>query len=64
MATTRTVKFRQRDITRAFKALAKAGREPARVEIDKDGKIVLILPGERQKTPSAKDWNEALSNDR
>jgi hypothetical protein len=61
MATTRTVKFRQRDITRAFKALAKAGREPARVEIDK---IVLILPGERQKTPSAKDWNEALSNDR
>ena len=34
--------FRQRDLTTAVKAMAKAGVEVARVEIDRDGKIVLV----------------------
>ena len=40
--------FRQADITRAVKAVAEAGVEVARVEIDKAGKIVIVTgkPGE------------------
>ena len=34
--------FRQRDLTTAVKAMAKAGVEVARVEIDRDGKIILV----------------------
>ena len=34
--------FRQRDVTRAVKALAAAGVKLARVEISRDGKIVLV----------------------
>ncbi len=34
--------FRQRDLTAAVKAAVAAGLEVARVEVDKDGKIVVI----------------------
>jgi hypothetical protein len=34
--------FRQRDVTRAVKAIAAAGVGIARVEIDKEGKITII----------------------
>lgn len=33
--------FKQRDVTAAVKAVAKAGVAVARVEIDRDGKIVV-----------------------
>lgn len=35
-------KFKQRDVTRALKATVKAGIAVGRVEIDKDGKIVIV----------------------
>jgi hypothetical protein len=35
--------FRQGDVTRAVKAIAAAGIGIARVEIGKDGKIVLVM---------------------
>jgi hypothetical protein len=38
--------FKQRDMTRAVKAVVAAGLAVARVEVDKDGKIV-IVPGTR-----------------
>ena len=35
--------FKQRDVTRALKAARAAGAEVAKVEIDRDGKIVLVM---------------------
>ena len=35
-------RFRERDVTRAVKAVAKAGVEIARVEIEPNGKIAVI----------------------
>jgi hypothetical protein len=35
--------FRQRDVTRALRGANAAGRDVLRVEIDRDGKIVLVL---------------------
>jgi hypothetical protein len=35
--------FKQRDLTRAIRAARAAGEDNARIEIDKDGKIVVIL---------------------
>jgi nitrate reductase NapAB chaperone NapD len=34
--------FRQRDVTAAVKAVVAAGVEVARVEVDKEGKIVVV----------------------
>jgi predicted aspartyl protease len=34
--------FRTRDVTAAAKAVVKAGLEVARVEIDRDGRIVVV----------------------
>lgn len=35
--------FRQRDVAAAIKAARDAGVEVARVEVDKDGKIVIVI---------------------
>jgi hypothetical protein len=35
--------FRQSDVVRAIKAVRVAGEEIARVEIDRDGKIVVVI---------------------
>jgi hypothetical protein len=41
----RPSKFKRTDVTRAAKAVLAAGREIARVEIEMDGKIV-VVPGQ------------------
>lgn len=45
--------FRQQDVTRAFRAAKAAGVRVARVEIDRDGRIVIVtadeLEGERRE---------------
>jgi hypothetical protein len=38
-----SVPFRQADLTRALKGVAKAGIKPTRAEIDSSGKIVIVL---------------------
>jgi hypothetical protein len=44
--------FRQQDVTRAFRAAKAAGVRVARVEIDRDGKIVIVT-GEAPMQDSA-----------
>ncbi len=46
--------FRQSNVTRAIKGAIAAGVTIARVEIDKDGKIVIVLPG---SAPDARESN-------
>lgn len=56
--------FKERDVTRATKAVMSAGLNVARVEIEKDGRIV-VVPGkspEPQSNPS-NEWDEALARD-
>ncbi len=35
--------FRERELTRAVRAMAKAGQTVARVEIGRDGKLVIVV---------------------
>ena len=39
--------FRQADLTRAVRGARAAGLEVARIEIDRDGKIVILTPTAR-----------------
>jgi hypothetical protein len=50
--------FRQRDVTRAVKAVAAAGATVAKVEVDKDGKIVVVVGEPSQNPPSSTGGNE------
>ena len=54
--------FKASDVTKAVKAVMAAGVEVARVEIDKQGKIV-VVPGQSTKTEKRPDdfneWDEA-----
>jgi hypothetical protein len=38
--------FRQTDVTRAVRAVLAAGQQPTRVEVDRAGKIIVILKGD------------------
>ena len=56
--------FKQRDVTKALKATVKAGIAVERVEIDKDGKIVVVIgrpedaaTGEK---PGKNEWDAVL----
>jgi hypothetical protein len=56
--------FRQRDVTKAIKAAAKAGIPVKRVEIDKTGKIIIVISktedaasGDR---PEKNEWDRVL----
>jgi hypothetical protein len=55
-------RFRQRDLTAAVKAVGAAGLKVIRVEIDKDGKIILV-PGEQNSLHKVheqlNDWDDA-----
>ena len=51
--------FQEADLIRAFKAAQKAGVDVARVEVARDGKIVLVLNrDEAQPNSEHNEWDE------
>jgi hypothetical protein len=48
--------FRQSDITRAIRGALAAGVENVRVEITKDGKLVIIIAPEPEPAPEVVKW--------
>jgi hypothetical protein len=59
--------FRQRDVKAAIKAVEAAGHEVARVEIERDGRIVVILVRSADRPadhapPAANEWDEILES--
>jgi hypothetical protein len=49
--------FKQRDVARALRAARAAGFEVARVEIDNDGKIIVVTK-KHQEEPAGQDRGE------
>jgi len=56
--------FKQRDVTKAIKATVKAGIPVERVEIDKNGKIVIVTAKAEDAVngdnPEKNEWDGAL----
>jgi hypothetical protein len=57
--------FRQRDLAAAIKAARAAGCAVARVEVDKDGRIILVLVTGEEHSPAAQaenanEWDKIL----
>jgi hypothetical protein len=50
--------FRQSDVTKAVKAVVAAGVGVARVEVDRNGKIVVIAASPADDTEGGADRNE------
>jgi hypothetical protein len=51
----RSFTFKQGDVTRAVRAVKAAGLDVARVEVDKDGKVVVITGTPQQQPQSQED---------
>jgi hypothetical protein len=49
--------FRQQDVTKAVKAVAAAGVHIARIEIDPNGKIVIIVGNSEPDQREVNEWD-------
>ena len=60
----RPSKFKKTDVTRAAKAILAAGIGIARVEISRDGLIVVVSdkPSETAATVGTNEWDEVLDD--
>jgi hypothetical protein len=58
----RQANITQTEIKAAVKAVAAAGVEVARVEIDKDGKIVILTGKPSEPTNDARSWDQAIAD--
>ena len=56
--------FKQRDVTKAIKATVNAGIAVGRIEIDKNGKIVIVTArpedAANEEKPGKNEWDGAL----
>ena len=52
--------FKERDVARATRAVMAAGLNVARVEIEKDGRII-VVPGKANKQPSDNDLDQSMA---
>jgi len=51
--------FKQGDITRAVRATVAAGQSVKRIEIDKDGRIVVVIgKPDNTDSPASNEWDE------
>lgn len=50
------LKFRQRELTRAIRAIRVAGLDVERIEIDRDGKIVIVPKGGKSPPTGWEDY--------
>jgi hypothetical protein len=50
--------FRQRDVTAAIKAAKAAGLTVARVEVGKDGRIVVVTAEQAATATDKNEWDE------
>jgi hypothetical protein len=48
-------RFRETEVTRGYRAIEKAGKKVARVEIDQAGKIVLVIDNDGKNEPESSD---------
>ena len=53
--------FRQQDATRAARAAIAAGLKVQRIEIDKDGKIVVVIGGAPSEPSGENPWDQAVA---
>jgi hypothetical protein len=49
--------FRQRDVTKAVKAVAAAGMPVARVEVDNAGKIIVVIGEPGKAEADTNEWD-------
>ena len=54
--------FKKRDVKAALKAAREAGIEVARVEIGKDGKIVIVAGKPGESNSSDNPWDQAVAD--
>lgn len=54
----RFIRFKQSDITRAAKGLTGAGIHEFRIEIDPNGKIVILAGPQAARTAQGSSWDD------
>ena len=50
--------FKETDLTRALRAARKAGLDVERIEVDRDGRIVLVLKNGDKVLTERNEWDE------
>jgi ATP-dependent exoDNAse (exonuclease V) alpha subunit len=50
--------FKETDLIRVLRAVRKAGADVERVEIGRDGRIVLVLKNGDEVSPESNEWDE------
>jgi hypothetical protein len=61
-----TSTFKKRDVTKAYKAIVDAGGQVSRIEVDSDGRIIVVIgkPGESSSDLSELDaWMAKRARD-